>query len=136
MTTQQTSGAVGLVLARSPRLLGTEPFFMEFIPGIEQHLADWELSLLLHVVSTRDGELAAYRRWASTQVTVVVGRSVKRVRRRRRHHDGVHPNAAGGRKIAEGRSADNAAVNARPRNRRRSSAKAVKFEGGCGCPAS
>jgi DNA-binding LacI/PurR family transcriptional regulator len=69
------SGAIGLVLARPPRLLGTEPFFMEFIAGIEQHLADWDLSLLLHVVSTQDGELAAYRRWAAhrmVEATVVV----------------------------------------------------------------
>ncbi|MEU0535451.1 LacI family DNA-binding transcriptional regulator [Amycolatopsis tolypomycina] len=74
-----TSGAIGLVLARPPRLLGTEPFFMEFIAGIEQHLADWELSLLLHVVSTQDAELAAYRRWAEhglVEAAVVVNRLV------------------------------------------------------------
>jgi DNA-binding LacI/PurR family transcriptional regulator len=72
---QHVSGAIGLVLARPPRLLGTEPFFMEFIAGIEQHLAEWDLSLLLHVVSTQDGELAAYRRWAAqrmVEATVVV----------------------------------------------------------------
>ncbi|MEV6446481.1 substrate-binding domain-containing protein [Amycolatopsis sp. NPDC051716] len=75
MSTPRPSGAIGLVLARPPRLLGTEPFFMEFIAGIEQHLADWDLSLLLHVVSTQDGELAAYRRWAAqrmVEATVVV----------------------------------------------------------------
>ncbi|WP_410608317.1 LacI family DNA-binding transcriptional regulator [Amycolatopsis sp. lyj-109] len=75
MSTHHPSGAIGLVLARPPRLLGTEPFFMEFIAGIEQHLADWDLSLLLHVVSTQDAELAAYRRWAvqrMVEATVVV----------------------------------------------------------------
>jgi DNA-binding LacI/PurR family transcriptional regulator len=78
-TTGTQSGAIGLVLARPPRLLGTEPFFMEFIAGIEQHLADWDLSLLLHVVSTQDAELAAYRRWAEhglVEAAVVVNRLV------------------------------------------------------------
>lgn len=57
--------AVGLVLARPSRLLGAEPFFMEFIAGIEERLAEHDRSVLLHVVTTHEQEVAAYRRWAA-----------------------------------------------------------------------
>ncbi|MGY1453985.1 LacI family DNA-binding transcriptional regulator [Streptomyces sp. SS8] len=73
------SGAVGLVLARPARLLGVEPFFMEFIAGIEERLAERGLSLLLHVVADQDAEIAAYRRWAErglVEAVVVVNRTV------------------------------------------------------------
>ncbi|UCM91372.1 LacI family DNA-binding transcriptional regulator [Streptomyces marincola] len=56
--------AIGLVLARPARLLGVEPFFMEFIAGIEEKLAERGLSVLLHVVATHDEEIATHRRWA------------------------------------------------------------------------
>ncbi|MGW6929263.1 LacI family DNA-binding transcriptional regulator [Lentzea sp. NPDC054927] len=59
------TGAVGLVLARPARLLGVEPFFMEFIAGIEERLAERDLSVLLHVVGDHEAEIAAYRRWAA-----------------------------------------------------------------------
>ncbi|WP_086709297.1 LacI family DNA-binding transcriptional regulator [Streptomyces antimycoticus] len=57
-------GALGLVLARSTRLLGVEPFFMEFIAGMEERLVARDMSVLLHVVPTYEKEVAAYRRWA------------------------------------------------------------------------
>ncbi|MDT0612139.1 LacI family DNA-binding transcriptional regulator [Streptomyces lancefieldiae] len=57
-------GALGLVLARSTRLLGVEPFFMEFIAGMEERLVTRDMSVLLHVVATYEEEIAAYRRWA------------------------------------------------------------------------
>ncbi|MEV6710957.1 substrate-binding domain-containing protein [Lentzea sp. NPDC051208] len=60
----EPAGAVGLVLARPARLLGVEPFFMEFIAGIEERLAERDLSVLLHVVADHEAEIAAYRRWA------------------------------------------------------------------------
>ena len=60
----EPTGAVGLVLARPARLLGVEPFFMEFIAGIEERLAERDLSVLLHVVADHEAEIAAYRRWA------------------------------------------------------------------------
>lgn len=71
---QQTapSGAVGLVVARPVRLLGIEPFFMEFIAGVEETLAERDLSILLHVVPARDAEIAAYRRWAERHLVDVV----------------------------------------------------------------
>jgi DNA-binding LacI/PurR family transcriptional regulator len=55
--------AIGLVLARPARLLGVEPFYMEFISGIEEVLAPLGVSLMLRVVAGRDEELEAYRRW-------------------------------------------------------------------------
>ncbi|GAB3457524.1 substrate-binding domain-containing protein [Streptomonospora sediminis] len=58
-------GAVGLVLARPARLLSVEPFFMEFIGGIEERLAERDVSVLLHIVADQQAELAAYRRWAA-----------------------------------------------------------------------
>ncbi|KOX13925.1 LacI family transcriptional regulator [Saccharothrix sp. NRRL B-16348] len=78
MTTGST-GAVGLVLARPARLLGAEPFFMEFIAGIEERLAEGDRSVLLHIVGAEDAEIAAYRRWAAgglVDAVVVVNRTV------------------------------------------------------------
>ncbi|PJE95244.1 LacI family transcriptional regulator [Streptomyces carminius] len=72
-------GAVGLVLARPARLLGAEPFFMEFIAGIEERLAERGLSVLLHVVADEEAEIAAYRRWAARELVeavLVVNRTV------------------------------------------------------------
>ncbi|MCO1574538.1 substrate-binding domain-containing protein [Crossiella sp. SN42] len=80
MATADSTGAVGLVLARPARLLGAEPFFMEFIAGIEERLTGEDLSVLLHVVATHDAELAAYRRWAADRLVdavVLVNRSVE-----------------------------------------------------------
>jgi DNA-binding LacI/PurR family transcriptional regulator len=64
--------AVGLVLARPPRLLGAEPFFMEFIAGIEERLAERGQSVLLHVVANHTAEIAAYRRWAEHRLVDAV----------------------------------------------------------------
>lgn len=58
---------VGLVLARPVRLLGLEPFFMEFIAGLEETMAERDLSILLQVVPEQDSELETYRRWAERQ---------------------------------------------------------------------
>lgn len=80
MAATDSSGAVGLVLARPTRLLGAEPFFMEFIAGIEERLTEHDLSVLLHTVTTHDAELAAYRRWAAgglVDAVVLVNRSVQ-----------------------------------------------------------
>lgn len=66
------AGAVGLVLARPRRLLSAEPFFMEFIAGIEERLAERDMSVLLHLVTSPEDELAAYRRWAERRLVDVV----------------------------------------------------------------
>ncbi|WTU28502.1 LacI family transcriptional regulator [Kitasatospora purpeofusca] len=57
------SSAVGLVLARPARMLGTEQFFMELIGGIENVLSEASYSLALQVVSDHERGLEAYRRW-------------------------------------------------------------------------
>ncbi|KIH98272.1 LacI family transcriptional regulator [Streptomonospora alba] len=59
------AGAIGLVLARPAHLLSVEPFFMEFIGGIEERLARRDMSVLLHIVADQRAELEAYRRWAA-----------------------------------------------------------------------
>lgn len=55
----------GLVLARSPATLSSEPFYMEFIAGIESVLTTRSYALLLQVVPDVAVEVATYRRWAS-----------------------------------------------------------------------
>lgn len=64
--------AVGLVLARPPRLLGHEPFFGELIAGIEEIIAPEHHSLLLHVVPDHAAEIAAYERWAAGRMVDAV----------------------------------------------------------------
>ncbi|WP_299170000.1 LacI family DNA-binding transcriptional regulator [uncultured Arthrobacter sp.] len=54
--------ALGLVVARNPRLLGTDPFFPSFIAGIETTLADRGYSLVLTVAAKHGAEEASYRR--------------------------------------------------------------------------
>lgn len=66
------SGAIGLVLERPTRLLGVEPFFMELIGGVEEAFHGHGLSVLLRVVSSRDEELEAYRRWAESGIADAV----------------------------------------------------------------
>lgn len=59
------ANAIGLVLARPPRLLGIEPFYMEFISGAEETFAQHGISLMLHMVPTIEKEIATYREWAA-----------------------------------------------------------------------
>lgn len=54
--------AVGLVVARSPETLRSDPFFPAFIAGIETALSGAGYSLLLHVVPDTSREDAVYRR--------------------------------------------------------------------------
>ena len=55
----------GLVLARDPRTLGSEPFYMEFIAGLEGELSGRSYALLLQVTRDLTTELETYRRWQS-----------------------------------------------------------------------
>lgn len=57
------AGVIGLVVARPARILGLEPFFMEFISGIELELSRHEIALMLQLVADHESELQAYRRW-------------------------------------------------------------------------
>jgi len=67
------SNAIGLVLARPARMLGTEPFYMEFIAGVEEVLSQTSTALLLQVVGDRQREIQAITRWAhGRQVDAVI----------------------------------------------------------------
>ena len=55
--------ACGLVLARPARTIALEPFFMEFIAGVESELASRSIALTLQLVADVHEEIAVYRRW-------------------------------------------------------------------------
>ncbi len=55
--------AVGLVLARTARTLGVEPFFMQFIAGLEAELSTKRIALLLQVVEDHEAAIEAVRVW-------------------------------------------------------------------------
>jgi LacI family repressor for deo operon, udp, cdd, tsx, nupC, and nupG len=59
---------VGLVLARASRVLGEEPFYHEFIEGLERVLTPTGVSVLVKVVTDRQAESDAYERWAQRQL--------------------------------------------------------------------
>lgn len=58
---------VGLAIARPARMLGREPFYMEFISGIESVLGPRDCSLLLRMVEAEEGiaeaEIDVQREW-------------------------------------------------------------------------
>ncbi|OKK16024.1 LacI family transcriptional regulator [Streptomyces sp. CB00455] len=54
---------VGLAICRPARMLGLEPFYMEFISGIESVLAQRSCSLLLRLVRDLDEEISLYEGW-------------------------------------------------------------------------
>ncbi|MFF7852719.1 substrate-binding domain-containing protein [Streptomyces sp. NPDC007904] len=54
---------VGLVIARPARQLGLEPFYMEFVSGVESVLEEHGCSLLLHLVRDTAQEIAVHRAW-------------------------------------------------------------------------
>jgi DNA-binding LacI/PurR family transcriptional regulator len=55
--------ACGLVLARPARTIALEPFFMEFIAGVEIELSSHSIALTIQLVGDIDEEIAVYRRW-------------------------------------------------------------------------
>lgn len=57
--------AAGLVLARPPELLSSDPFYPEFIAGTEATLSTAGYALLLQVLPDQGGEADAYRRLAA-----------------------------------------------------------------------
>src|SRR5215472_1353051 len=54
---------VGLAIARPARILGLEPFYMEFISGVESVLAERDCALMLRLVAGGDEEIAVQREW-------------------------------------------------------------------------
>jgi DNA-binding LacI/PurR family transcriptional regulator len=58
--------AVGLVMRRAPELLGADPFFPQFLAGVESALAERGSALVLQVVGDDDeAEAGSYRRLAA-----------------------------------------------------------------------
>ncbi|WP_027479138.1 LacI family DNA-binding transcriptional regulator [Gryllotalpicola ginsengisoli] len=60
------SDAIGMVLRRDPTLLGTEPYYMRLLEGVEDVLSQAGQSLLLRMVGTAPGrDIEVYERWAA-----------------------------------------------------------------------
>ena len=57
--------ALGLVVARDPKLLGTDPFFPAFIAGVESTLVEHDYVLVLASVSGPGKEEESYRKLAA-----------------------------------------------------------------------
>ncbi len=55
--------ACGLVLARPASTIALEPFFMEFIAGVEAQLSPRSIGLTLQLVNSVEKEIEVYRRW-------------------------------------------------------------------------
>lgn len=59
------SGAVGMVLSADPDLIGTEPYYMGLLAGIETALAEGDMALMLRMVGKDPAqERGTYERWA------------------------------------------------------------------------
>jgi DNA-binding LacI/PurR family transcriptional regulator len=59
----ERADACGLVLARPARTLALEPFFMEFIAGVESELSARSIALTIQLVESVEAEIDVYRRW-------------------------------------------------------------------------
>jgi DNA-binding LacI/PurR family transcriptional regulator len=59
----ERADACGLVLARPAKTLALEPFFMEFIAGVESELSAKAVALTLQLVESVEEEIEVYRRW-------------------------------------------------------------------------
>jgi DNA-binding LacI/PurR family transcriptional regulator len=56
---------IGIVLSREPESIGSEPYYMSLLAGIESVLAEAEMGLLLRMVGPDAGrDLAVYERWS------------------------------------------------------------------------
>ncbi|WP_449385688.1 LacI family DNA-binding transcriptional regulator [Cellulomonas soli] len=55
----------GVALQPTVEGRGLEPFYTDFLAGMEEELDRHGATVLLHVVHERDDELEAYRRWAA-----------------------------------------------------------------------
>lgn len=59
------SNSVGLVLRRPARMLGNEPFYMEFVAGVESVIAPHDVALMLHIATDHEREIQIYKKWWS-----------------------------------------------------------------------
>jgi DNA-binding LacI/PurR family transcriptional regulator len=62
-----TLNRVGLVLTRPTRVLGEEPYYHEFIEGLERVLTPAGVSVLIKVVTDRAAEIETYQQWAARE---------------------------------------------------------------------
>jgi DNA-binding LacI/PurR family transcriptional regulator len=58
---------IGMVLARDPRTLGIESFYMRFLSGLEAELSRRSYGLLLQVVPTPEAEIATLQKWQNSR---------------------------------------------------------------------
>ena len=61
------ANVIGLVLARTPETLRSDPFFAPFIAGLELGVADSDVAVLLRFVESIEAEEAVYRNLASAR---------------------------------------------------------------------
>jgi DNA-binding LacI/PurR family transcriptional regulator len=59
----ERADACGLVLARPAKTLALEPFFMEFIAGVESELSAKSIALTIQLAGDMQDEVEVYRRW-------------------------------------------------------------------------
>ena len=59
----ERADACGLVIARPAKTLALEPFFMEFIAGVEAELSARSIALSIQLVQSIEDEIEVYRRW-------------------------------------------------------------------------
>ena len=59
----ERADACGLVLARPAKTLALEPFFMEFIAGVESEVSARSFSLTIQLAEDLQEEIEIYRRW-------------------------------------------------------------------------
>jgi DNA-binding LacI/PurR family transcriptional regulator len=57
------AGAFGLIIGRPARTLSVEPWFTQFISGIQAELSGDHTALLFTVAEDQDAEIALYRSW-------------------------------------------------------------------------
>ncbi|MYW68054.1 substrate-binding domain-containing protein [Streptomyces sp. SID8379] len=60
---RQGAGTIGLAICRPARQLGLEPFYMEFVSGLESVVSEHEGALLLRLVKSLDEEIELHGRW-------------------------------------------------------------------------
>ena len=56
---------VGIVIARPARTLGVEPFFAQFLSGLQSCLSNRGIATQLLIVEDTETQVAVYRRWAA-----------------------------------------------------------------------
>ncbi|MFJ4685098.1 LacI family DNA-binding transcriptional regulator [Streptomyces sp. NPDC091377] len=60
-----SNDVVGLVIARPAQTLGVEPFFAQFLSGVQSRLSDAGIATQILIVGDVHAQVAAYRRWAA-----------------------------------------------------------------------